>query len=87
MYGTRHTAENLAAAEEEDNRRASLTIRHTTAVEKVHYGLVNEALTVAEGGEHFSHRPIRVCPVFGHRVFGDAVDERQVFWAECSRFS
>jgi rubrerythrin len=75
----------LATAEAEGERRAVLSMTYALAVEKVHYGLFNQALEAIQAGADLLEAPVRVCPVCGHTVIGDAPDECPVCKAKGER--
>ena len=76
----------VATAEEEDNRRAMISMRNAMEVEKVHHALFNAAIAAIEAGKDLEDLPIRVCPVCGHTVIGDAPDECPVCKAKGEKF-
>jgi rubrerythrin len=76
----------LATAEEEGNRRAAISMKNAMEVEKVHNGLFNEALEAVKAGGDLDDAPIRVCPVCGHTVIGDAPDECPICKAKGEKF-
>lgn len=76
----------VANAEEEGNRRAAISMKNAMEVEKVHHGLFNEALEAVKAGKDLSDAPVRVCPVCGHTVIGDAPDQCPVCKAKGEKF-
>jgi rubrerythrin len=76
----------VATAQEEGNRRAEISMRNAMEVEKVHHGLFNQALEAVNAGADMEQAPIRVCPICGHTVIGDAPDECPVCKAKGSKF-
>ena len=76
----------VATAEEEGNKRASISMKNAMEVEKVHYGLFNDALEAVKSGKDMEDAPIRVCPVCGHTVIGDAPDQCPVCKAKGEKF-
>ena len=76
----------IATAEAEGERRASIAMKHANEVEKVHYDLFGEALAAAEAGEDMPEASVRVCPVCGHTVIGDAPDQCPVCRAKGEKF-
>lgn len=76
----------VAAAEEEGNRRATMSMRNAMEVEKVHHALFNDALVAVTAGTDMEDAPVRVCPVCGHTVTGDAPDECPVCKAKGEKF-
>ena len=77
----------VATAEQEGDRRATTSMRNAMEVEKVHHGLFNAALDAVKSGKDLEDAPIRVCPVCGHTVIGDAPDECPVCKAKGERFT
>ena len=76
----------VATAEKEGNRRASISMRNAMEVEKVHHALFNQALGAVNDGKDLDDAPIRVCPVCGHTVIGDAPDQCPVCKAKGEKF-
>ena len=76
----------VATAEAEGDRRATTSMRYAMEVEKVHHALFNSALEAIEAGKDLADAPIRVCPVCGHTVIGNAPDECPVCRAKGSKF-
>ena len=76
----------LETAEEEGDRRATISMRNALEVEKVHYGLFNQALEAVAAGKDLEEAPVRVCPVCGHTVIGDAPDQCPICKAKGEKF-
>ena len=76
----------VATAEEEGDRRATISMKNAMEVEKVHHDLFNDALEAVAAGNDMEQAPIRVCPVCGHTVVGDAPDECPVCKAKGEKF-
>jgi len=76
----------VAAAEAEGDRRATTSMRYAMEVEKVHHALFNQALAAVEAGQDLEDAPVRVCPVCGHTVIGDAPDQCPVCKAKGEKF-
>lgn len=76
----------LATAEAEGERRATMSMKYALEVEKVHYGLFNQALEATKAGADLPEAAVRVCPVCGHTVIGDAPDECPVCKAKGEKF-
>jgi len=76
----------VATAEEEGDRRATISMRNAMEVEKVHHALFNQALEAVESGKDLEDAPVRVCPVCGHTVIGDAPDQCPVCKAKGEKF-
>ncbi len=76
----------VATAEEEGDRRATISMKNAMEVEKVHHGLFNQALAAVETGKDLDDEPVRVCPVCGHTVIGDAPDQCPVCRAKGEKF-
>jgi rubrerythrin len=76
----------VETAEEEGNRRATISMKNAMEVEKVHYELFNAAIAAIEMGEDLDDLPIHVCPVCGHTVIGDAPEVCPVCNAKGEKF-
>ena len=76
----------VATAEEEGDRRAAISMKNALEVEKVHHGLFNQALAAVETGKDLGDAPVRVCPVCGHTVIGDAPDQCPVCKVKGEKF-
>ncbi len=76
----------VATAEEEGDRRATISMKNAMEVEKVHHSLFNEALESVKAGKDLDYAPVRVCPVCGHTVIGDAPDQCPVCKAKGEKF-
>lgn len=76
----------LATAEEEGERRAARSMKNAMEVEKVHHDLFNDALKAVKSGKDMDDLSVRVCPVCGHTVIGDAPDECPVCKAKGEKF-
>ena len=61
-------------------------MKYALEVEKVHYGLFNQALEAVKAGADLPEAAVRVCPVCGHTVIGDAPDECPVCKAKGEKF-
>jgi rubrerythrin len=76
----------VARAEAEGNRKAARSMRFALAVEKVHYELFEKALAAIAAGTDLAVMTVRVCPVCGHTVIGDAPDACPVCGCKGERF-
>jgi len=76
----------VATAEEEGDRRAAKSMSNAMEVEKVHHDLFNAALEAVKSGKDLADLPIRVCPICGHTVIGDAPDVCPVCKAKGEKF-
>jgi len=76
----------VATAEEEDNRRALVSMRNAMEVEKVHHALFNAAIAAIEAGKDLEDLPVYVCPVCGHTVLGEPPDVCPVCNAKGEKF-
>ena len=76
----------VATAEAEGDRRASVSMRNAMEVEKVHHALFNAAMQAVKDGRDLDDAPIRVCPVCGHTVIGDAPEQCPVCKAKGEKF-
>ena len=89
--GEKHEFEEMyppmvATAEEEGDRRATISMKNAMEVEKVHHDLFNEALEAVRDSKDMEDAPIRVCPVCGHTVVGDAPDQCPICKAKGEKF-
>jgi rubrerythrin len=64
----------IAAAETEGEKAAARSMRYAFEVEKVHYELYGQAIEAVKAGKDLADLKIRVCPICGHTVIGDAPD-------------
>jgi rubrerythrin len=64
-----------AVAELQGNGEARTTIRYALRAEEDHQAIYDSTLKGVEGQNDLETSPIRVCPVCGHTVIGDAPDE------------
>jgi rubrerythrin len=76
----------VATAEAEGERRATISMRNAMEVEKVHHSLFNAAIEAVKDNKDLDDAPIRVCPVCGHTVIGDAPDQCPVCKAKGEKF-
>ncbi len=76
----------LARAEAEGNRKAARSMRFALEVERVHYALFEKALAALAAGTDLAAITVRVCPICGHTVIGDAPDACPVCGAKGERF-
>lgn len=76
----------VATAEEEGDRRAAKSMKNAMEVEKVHHALFNDALEAVRAGEDLEDAPVRVCPVCGHTIIGDAPDTCPVCGVKGEKF-
>jgi rubrerythrin len=65
----------VEAAKAEGHRRAEISMRYAMEVEKVHFDLFTEALAAIEAGRDIGEIVVRVCPICGHTIIGDAPDK------------
>ncbi len=77
----------VATAEEEGDRRAAKSMSNAMEVEKVHHDLFNAALEAVKSGKDLEDLPVRVCPICGHTVIGDAPDICPVCKAKGEKFT
>jgi rubrerythrin len=64
----------IAAAEAEGEKAAGRSMRYAFEVEKVHSELYGQAIAAVKAGKDLSDLKIRVCPICGHTIIGDAPD-------------
>jgi rubrerythrin len=77
----------LAAAEAEGETKAVRAMHFALEVEKVHYRLYGQAIAAVRGGKDLAGATVRICPVCGHTVIGDAPDTCPVCGCPGSRYS
>ena len=65
----------LSEAEAEGNKKATRSIHFALEVEKVHSKLYGEAIESVKAGHDLSVATVRICPICGHTVVGDAPDK------------
>jgi len=64
-----------AVAKLQENKSAQTSIRYALTAEKDHQGIYDGTLKGVEGKKDLGAQPVRVCPICGHTVIGDAPDE------------
>ena len=64
-----------AVAKLQGNKEAETTIRYAVKAEMDHQAIYDSTLKGVEGSNDLGDAPIRVCPICGHTVIGDAPDE------------
>lgn len=64
-----------AVAKLQGNESARTSIRYALKAEVDHQGIYDSTLRGVEGKSDLGATPIRVCPICGHTVIGDAPDE------------
>lgn len=64
-----------AVAKLQENKSAQTTVRYALKAEMDHQGIYNATLKGVEGKKDLGAEPVRVCPICGHTVIGDAPDE------------
>jgi rubrerythrin len=64
-----------AVAKLQENRSAQTSIRYALKAEMDHQGIYDSTLKGVEGDKDLGAEPVRVCPICGHTVIGDAPDE------------
>ena len=77
----------VAAAKAEGHKKAERSMTHALEVEKIHYGLFQQALDAVKTGKDLPTAAILVCPVCGHTVVGDAPDECPICKAKGDKFA
>ena len=78
--------EYLAEAEKDENRPAARSFKNALEVEKVHYGLYQEALKAVTAGNDMEEAQISLCPVCGYTVIGETPDRCPVCGVPKARF-
>jgi rubrerythrin len=64
-----------AVAKLQGNESAQTTVRYAMKAEQDHQGIYDTLLKGVEGGKDCGGDTVRVCPICGHTVIGDAPDE------------
>jgi len=64
-----------AVAKLQGNPEAQTTIRYAKAAEADHQAIYERTSKVEATGNDLDETPVRVCPICGHTVIGDAPDE------------
>ena len=64
----------LAEAEAEGDKKAARAMHFALEVEKVHYELYGMAIAAVTDGKDLAEAKVRICPICGHTVIGDAPD-------------
>lgn len=64
-----------AVAKMQGNTEAVTSIRYALTAEKDHQGIYSSTRGKVEAGKDLESTPVRVCPVCGRTVIGDAPDE------------
>ncbi len=64
-----------AVARLQGNKSAQTSIRYALTAEKDHQGIYDGTLKGVEGEKDLGADAVRVCPVCGHTIIGDAPDE------------
>src|SRR5665647_1037956 len=64
-----------AVAKLQENKSAQTTIRYALKAEMDHQGIYDSTLKGVEGKKDLGVESVRVCPICGHTVIGDAPDE------------
>lgn len=77
----------LEQARVEGDRAAENSFKFALAVEEVHHGLYQQALSAVEKGADLAERPIYVCEVCGNTVYDAAPDKCAVCQVPKERFT
>jgi rubrerythrin len=64
-----------AVARMQGNKEAVTTVRYALSAEKQHQKIYGATGAAVAGGHDLDATPVRVCPICGHTVIGDAPDE------------
>jgi len=64
-----------AVAKLQENKSARTSIRYALRAEMDHQGIYDHTLKGVEGEKDLGSEPVRVCPICGHTIIGDAPDE------------
>jgi rubrerythrin len=77
----------IEAAEAEGEKKAVRSMHFALEVEKVHYVLYGMAIAAVKAGHDLSDAKVRICPICGHTVIGDAPDKCPVCGCIGSRYT
>jgi rubrerythrin len=76
----------LATAQAEGEKKAARSMHFALEVEKVHYQLYGMAIAAVTDGKDLADAKVRVCPICGHTVIGDAPDNCPICGCIGSRY-
>ena len=76
----------IAEAEAEGEKKAVRSMHFALEVEKVHYQLYGMAIAAVTSGKDLAGAAVRICPICGHTVIGDAPDHCPVCGCIGSRY-
>ena len=76
----------IATAEAEGDKKAMRSMHFALEVEKVHYALYGMAIAAVTSGKDLGEAKVRICPICGHTVIGDAPDNCPVCGCIGSRY-
>ena len=77
----------VAEAQKQGNKPAAVTFQNALAVEEIHHGLYNEALSAVKSGSDIPQTKIYVCQVCGNTVYGDPPDKCPICNAPKNKFN
>lgn len=76
----------IVEAEADGDKKAARSMHFALEVEKVHYELYGQAIAAVTDGKDLADAKVRVCPVCGHTVIGDAPDSCPVCGCKGERY-
>lgn len=76
----------IAAAEEENNKRAQTTFEYANEVEQIHHRFFEQVLKSINSGQTLKNEPYFVCPVCGNTVAGVAPEKCPICGAARDKF-
>jgi rubrerythrin len=76
----------LAEAEAEGAKKAVRSMHFALEVEKGHYALYGLAIAAVTDGKDLADTKVRVCPICGHTVIGDAPDNCPICGCTADRY-
>lgn len=76
----------IEQAKTENNSKAEVTFNWANKVEKVHYGLYQQALQALQSGKVQESKPIYICQRCGNTVEGEAPDKCPICGAPKAMF-
>jgi rubrerythrin len=76
----------IAEAETDGDKKAVRSMHFALEVEKVHSELYGQAIAAVTDGKDLADAKVRVCPICGHTVIGDAPDDCPVCGCSGDRY-
>lgn len=77
----------LETAKAEGHKKAERSMAYALEVEKVHFGLFQQASEAVKAGKDLPEAKVLVCPICGHTVIGEAPDQCPICKARGDKFT